>query len=330
MNQSQAASTQASFWNRWIASQDVRQALGMLVVLAILVAIFGMLSDNFLQWGTAKRIAREIPDLAVIAIGMTLVLVVGGIDLSVGSVFALSSAVLAVLMVDHQVPLLPACLAAMVCGGIAGLINGSISVLAGIPSFIVSLGTLEIARGLCYLLTNSQSKHVGLSIESLNTPLLGTSFLTPSIALAIAVIVIAHLGLTRTVFGRYWIAIGTNVETVRMSGIRPAPYTISVFVLCGLLCGLSAIFNTARLNASVPSAGVGLELQAIAACVIGGTSLLGGRGSIICTILGVVLIAVLQSGLAQVGASEPSKRIITGAVIVVAVLLDALRKRLSR
>lgn len=133
--------------------------------------------------------------------------------------------------------------------------------------------------------------------------------------------------LTRTVLGRYCIAIGTNAEAVRMSGIRAAPYSIAVFAKSGLMCGLAGLAQTSRMSTADPNAAVGLELSAIAACVNGGTGLMGGRGSVVSSFIGVLIIAVLQSGLAQLGISDANKQIITGSVIVAAVLIDALRAR---
>src|SRR5262249_1105621 len=135
--------------------------------------------------------------------------------------------------------------------------------------------------------------------------------------------------LTQTVFGRQLIAIGSNEQAVRLAGISPRPAKIAVFMLVGLLTGLGAVFYTSRLGSSDPNAGVGLELSAIAAVVIGGTSLMGGRGSVLSSFLGVLIIATLQTGLAQVGASEPIKRVVTGLVIVLAVVLDAWRHHLA-
>lgn len=154
--------------------------------------------------------------------------------------------------------------------------------------------------------------------------------LSPAFLLAIAAVAVGQFLLVRTVFGRYCVAIGTNEEAVRMSGIRTAPYSIAVFAISGLLCGMAGLAQTSRLSSADPNAGIGIELSAIAACVIGGTSLMGGRGSVVSSFIGVLIIAVLQTGLAQVGVSDANKQIITGAVIVVAVLLDAIRTRWRR
>jgi ribose transport system permease protein len=303
--------------------------VGMGAALLALVVVFGLASPTFASLATAATIANQVPDLTVVAVGMTLVLIVGGIDLSVGSLLALSAAVLGALMVRLHWPLAAAAPAALLVGALGGCLNGAISTWARIPSFIVTLGMLEAARGGAYLVTDSQTCYVGAAVEWIGAPVRGLA-LSPAVLIALAVVAAGQVLLTRTVFGRYLVAIGTNAEAVRMAGIRTAPYAIAVFALSGALCGLGGVMQTARLSTADPNAAVGLELAAIAACVIGGTSLLGGRGSVVATCFGVLIIAVLQTGLAQVGASEPLKRVITGAVIVAAVLLDALRQRWGR
>ena len=305
---------------RWL------EPIGLLGALVLLVMVFAVMSDSFFSARTFASIANQIPDLTMIAVGMTLVLVSGGIDLSVGSVLALCSATLGVLMVSVGLPLPVAILGAIAVGLGCGLLSGTVTVLAGLPSFIVTLGMLEIARGGAYLVSGSQTQYIGKEIEWLARSLPGIG-LSASFLIALVVVVVGHLALTRTVFGRYLVAIGSNEETVRMSGIDVRPYRIGVFAISGSLCALAAVAQTSRLASADPNAAVGLELSAIAAAVIGGTSLLGGRGSVINTFLGVLIIAVLQTGLASVGVSEPSKRIITGGVIVVAALLDVWRSR---
>lgn len=304
----------------------VVERAGLLGALILLIAVFGSLSTSFLTTRTLVSIANQIPDLTVIAVGMTLVLISSGIDLSVGSLLALCSAMLGVAMVDGGLSFGVAALLALVTGTVCGLLSGSITVLAGLPSFIVTLGMLEVARGGAYLLTGSQTKYIGAAVEPMGAPL-PLLHVSPAFVLAVMVVVLAQLLLSRTVFGRYLVAIGTNESAVRMSGIDSRPYRIAVFAISGLLCGLGAIMQTSRLATADPNAAVGLELAAIAAAVIGGTSLMGGRGSVVNTFFGVLIIAVLQTGLASIGASEPIKRVITGSVIVVAALLDVWRNR---
>lgn len=303
--------------------------LGALFIVWLgLLLLFGLLSDNFLSARTLSALANRIPALAVVAAGMTLVLIIGGIDLSVGSVLGLSGAALGVALVDWHWPLWAAAALCLGVGLFAGGLNGLVSVRLGIPSFIVTLGMLEIARGFAYLATHSQTKYIGAEVEGLARPggWLGAS---PAFLLSLLVIVVGQLVLSRTLFGRYLVAIGSNEQAVRLAGIDPRPAKIAVFALLGLLTGLGALFYTSRLGSSDPNAGVGLELAAIAAVVIGGTSLMGGRGSIVSSFFGVLIIATLESGLAQVGASEPTKRVVTGLVIVLAVVLDAWRYHLA-
>jgi ribose transport system permease protein len=300
----------------------------MVAVVAVLIVVFSLLARNFLQAATFRTIANQIPDRVIVAVGMTFVLIIAGIDLSVGSVLAFSGAVLGVCMARFGWPLalaVPACLAA---GLLCGAINGLVSVGWRIPAFIVTLGMLEIARGGAYLVTGSRTQYIGSAVEVVaDTSMLGLSL---PFVLAIVIVIAGQLVLSRTVFGRYLIAIGTNEEAVRLSGIDPRPYKLAVFMLCGLLTALAAVVHTSRLASANPNAGVGFELEAIAAVVIGGTSLMGGRGSVVRSFLGVLIIAVLGSGLNQLGAQEPTKRLITGAVIVAAVIADHYRHRLAQ
>jgi ribose transport system permease protein len=300
----------------------------MLGIWVGLLLLFGAASENFLTARTLGTLANRIPALALVAAGMTLVLVVGGIDLSVGSVLGLAGSVLGVALVDWHWPFAAAIGACLGVGLLAGVINGVVSVGLSIPSFIVTLGMLEIARGFAYLTTHSQTKYIGARVEGLSEPLAGLGG-SPAFFIAVATILGGQVLLSRTVFGRYLIAIGTNEQAVRLAGINPRPAKIAVFALLGLLTGLGALCYTSRLGSSDPNAGVGLELSAIAAVVIGGTSLMGGRGSVINSFFGVLIIATLEAGLAQVGASEPTKRVVTGLVIVVAVVIDAWRHRLT-
>lgn len=306
----------------------LRGYLGLLGALAALVVLFGCLSEHFLTLKTFSTIANEIPDLVVMSVGMTFVLIIGGIDLSVGSVLALAGSTVSVAVVRHGLGPVPAAFLGILAAAFCGAITGAVTVAWRIPSFIVSLGVLEIARGLAYRLTDSRTEYIGGTFEWLSTPLaLGIS---PAFMLALACAAVAQVVLVKTVFGRHVIGIGTNEEAIRLAGIDPRPYKVAVFVMAAALAGVAALFQVSRLEAADPNAGIGVELQVIAAVVIGGTSLLGGRGSVVSTFFGVLIISVLEAGLAQIGTSEPTKRIITGAVIVLAVVLDTYRSRRER
>jgi ribose transport system permease protein len=305
----------------------------MVAVLLIMIAVFAMRSPRFFSPQTFQMITNQIPPLLIASVGMTYVLIIGGIDLSVGSVLALSSAVIGVLMVSRGdgVPGSSAGVAICACllvGLCCGLMNGLLSVAWILPSFIVTLGMLEIARGATYLVTSSKTQYIGSSIAGIaGTSVLGVSL---PFLVAVVIVVIGQWVLSCTVFGRYMIAIGTNEEAVRLSGIRTWPVKVAVFAICGLLAAVAAVMETSRMESADPNMRTGFELQVIAAVVIGGTSLMGGRGSVVRSFLGALIISVLGAGLIVVDAGEPTKRLVTGAVIVAAAVLDYYRERIRR
>ena len=212
-------------YKRWLTDYGP-----MLLIWVGLVLLFGILSENFLTTRTLATLASQVPPLAIIACGMTLVLIIAGIDLSVGSTLALASAMLGVALADWQLPLLLAILVAVFTGGLAGLFNGAVSVFLRIPSFIVTLGTLEIARGLAYVATDSQTKYLGVVLESMARPLpvVGVPL---SFLIALAIVLIGQFVLTRSAYGRYLIAIGTNESAVKLAGVPTAWKKIMVFVI---------------------------------------------------------------------------------------------------
>ena len=294
--------------------------------LLLLILFFGLSSDNFFSAVTFTTVLNQLPALTIVTVGMTLVLVIAGIDLSVGSVLGFAATVVGVAAVTWGLPLPLACLSGVLAGLACGSMNGLLVAWFRLPSFIVTLGMLEMARGMAYISNDSQTVYIGSSIQKLALPLPGLG-ISPALIVAIATVVGGHFLLRRTVFGRHVTAIGSNELAATMAGIDVRPYRLAVLALSGALAGLGGVFNAAYLGSADPNAGIGLELSAIAAAVIGGTSLMGGRGSVIGAFLGVLIIAVLQNGLAQMGVSEPAKRLITGAVIIVAVLIDQWRLR---
>jgi len=302
--------------------------LGLVAALVVLVVVFSLITQHFFSRTTFLTIANQIPAILLLATAITYVLVIAEIDLSVGSVLGLCSCVTGLVMAQWQWPLAAAIALALFAGLLCGAFNGAVSLRWRLPSFIVTLGMLEMARGGAHAVTRSQTQYIGAPIAGIaETHVLGLSL---PFLVAIAVVIIAQLVLTRTVFGRYLIAIGTNEEAVRLSGIDPRPIKLTVFLLTGLLVALAAVIDTSRFQSANPNAGSGFELQAIAAAVIGGTSLMGGRGSVLSTFFGVLIIAVLNSGLAAIGAKDELKRLVTGAVIVAAVILDQYRHKLGK
>jgi ribose transport system permease protein len=317
------SSARRSEW--WRACADY---LGLVGALVVLIVIFGVATRHFLSADTFRTIANQIPAAMLLATGMTLVLIVAEIDLSVGSVLGLCGAVVGVALTQWGWPLWAALAAALATGALCGAFNGLVSVRWRLPSFIVTLGMLEMARGGAHALTQSQTQYIGPAIGGIaETHLLGLSL---PFLLAVAVVALGQATLSHSVFGRHMLAVGANEAAARLNGIDPRRIKATVFVGNGLLVALAAIVDTSRFQSANPNAGTGFELQAIAAAVIGGTSLMGGRGSVARTFLGVLIIAVLNSGLASVGAKDELKRLVTGAVIVVAVILDHYRHRLAQ
>lgn len=314
----------AKDWLPFIADQ-----LGLLAVLILLIAGFGYSTRHFLTASNFLTIANQIPAQVFVAIGMTYILIIAGIDLSVGSVLGLCAVIIGVLMTakSHPAPLAVAAGAALLAGLICGALSGLITVRWAIPSFIVTLGMLEVARGAAHFLTDSRTQYIGGRAGAIaDAQLLGLSL---PFLLAVAAVIAGQLILSRTIFGRYMTAIGTNEEAVRLSGIDPRPVKVAVFAISGFMAGLGAVVDVSRAQAANPNAGAGLELEAIAAVVVGGTSLMGGRGSVVSSFLGVVIIAILNNGLAAQGVRDETKRMITGFVIVLAVILDYYRRRLA-
>ena len=303
----------------------MREGLSLVGVLVTLSLGFGLLSDAFLTSASLATIANQLPTALTLAVAMTLVLVAGEIDLSVGSVLAVSQGVLGVAMTQLGWSWPAAIAAGLTTGLLAGLVNGAIVVRWALPSFIVTLGMMEAARGGAYLVTGSRTQYIGTDIEwRADLSWLGLS--APFLA-AVALVILAEVVLTRTVLGRQAIAIGTNEEAVRLAGGDTRRVKLTIFALSGLLAAVAGVMQVARLASADPNAGTGFELSAIAAAVIGGTRLMGGKGSAVNSSLGVVIMGVLATGLTQIGVQDPTKRLVTGGVIVLAVIADVYRQR---
>ncbi len=270
----------------------------------------------------------------IIAVGMTFIIITGGIDLAVGSTLALCNVLMGLVMpaVGLQHPFSQIALAVVVAvaaGGFIGFLNGGISVVWRIPPFIVTLGMLGIARGLALWLSHSQTVNLIGRVDPAfsfigNGRLLGLPI--PAF-FAMLTVGVGHFLLNKTRFGRYAIAIGGNREAARMSGIRVGFYTTLAYVFAGLLVGLAAVVQTSRLGSANPTIGAGYELYAIAAAIIGGTSLMGGEGTIGGTLIGALIIGVLNNGLTLMNIADEIKQIIIGLVIIIAVMADRRRRK---
>ena len=327
-----AATAAAPISLRQKSSAALREA-GIGVALVCLTAVFAMLSPIFLTSSNLTNIFTQISINVILAVGMTFVILIGGIDLSVGSVMAFSAVVAGtVLKLDglDTGPAIGLALAASIgIGALCGLANGAVSAYWGIPSFIVTLGMLNIARGAALQWTQARSLYE--FPDAFNDFGSATLLGAPAIFLvALALVTLGWFVLNRTVFGRLIYAIGNNEEAVRLAGHSVRGHKIAAFVICGAMVGVGAVIYMTRLTIASPISGIGFELNAIAAVIIGGTSLSGGRGSIVGTLLGACIIGVLANGLILIGMSDFLRQMVTGFVIILAVVLDVYRARLAR
>jgi len=303
---------------------SIIRKMGPLLGLLILGIALTILSDRFLTVNNLLNVARQISINAIISVGMTLVILTGGIDLSVGSIVALTGSITAGLLVGGQ-GILPAIVVGMVVGALLGLFNGLLITRAAIPPFIATLGTMTAARGFTLVYTD------GRPITGMEEAFryLGGGYVAGipvPVVVMLVIFVTAYIMLKKTRLGRYIYAIGGNEEAARLSGINTKKILLSVYVLGGLLAGISGIIMASRLNSAQPTAGVSFELDAIAAVVLGGTSLSGGVGTIGGTLIGALIIGVLDNGLNLLNVSSFYQQIAKGLVILLAVFLDKKRK----
>jgi ribose transport system permease protein len=297
---------------------------GTLIGLLVLSAILWALSPYFLTISNILNIAQQTSINAIIAVGMTFVIITAGIDLSVGSILAFSGVVLASAL-DAGLPVPVALLIGLAVGILCGFVNGILISYGRLPPFISTLGMMSVARGAALLYT--QGRPISGFSESFRFLAAGEILSIPTpVIIMILVYIIAHFLLNRTKLGRYTYAIGGNEEAAILSGINVKYYKTMIYALCGMLSGLAAIILTARLNSAQPIAGIMYELDAIAATVIGGTSLMGGEGRIVGTLIGALIMGVLRNGLNLLGVSSFVQQTVIGAVIIFAVLIDMALK----
>ena len=297
----------------------------VIVFLAISI-FFTFANEYFLTWDNLLNLLRQSSINGILAIGMTFVILIKGIDLSVGSMMALAGMVagsLATTTNPHFV-LLPI-LAGLATGAALGLFNGVIVAGINVPPFVVTLGMLSMARGLTLIFSD------GRPIANLSQPFRwlggGNLFGLPvPVLILFFVFLIGWVVLSYTTFGRYVYAVGGNEKAARTSGVSTRIVTASTYVISGLLAGLAGLVLAARTTAALPQAGIGYELDAIAAVVIGGTSLAGGRGSLVGTLFGALIIGTINNGMDLMGVSSYYQQLLKGAIIVAAVIADRFRK----
>lgn len=297
--------------------------MAILGIFAILVIGLTVLKPVFLMPDNLINVIRQVSITAIIGIGMTFVLISGEIDLSVGSIAALAGIVVTMSLKDG-LPMVIAIVLAMGVGALCGFANGGIHVYARIPSFIVTMGMLNIARGVVLVITNSYPV-TGLpdSFKVIGRGYVG--FLPVPVLIMFVCYILGYLVLKYVKFGRSIFAIGGNIEAARLSGISVNRNKILIYVLCGVTAAIGGIVLASRMFSGQPSAGDGLELNAIAACVIGGTSTTGGKGRIWGTFLGALIMGIITNGMNLLNISTNWQLIVQGAIIIIAVGLDRIK-----
>ncbi|MBA3875996.1 MAG: ABC transporter permease [Phycisphaerales bacterium] len=319
---------------RSLARSDAMQRLLAFAALILIIVFFSFASPNFFQFDNFVGILIATSVVGVLALGETFVIITAGIDLSIGTVMTLAAVMTGVVVTNMGLPVPVGVLAGILTGGLVGVANGILIARFKLPPFIATLGTLNVARGLALVIsglapiyfTSTPEFNQAVMGSLLGSLIPGASI--PNIVLVLfgAAIVAAFI-LSKTVLGRYTYALGSNEEATRLSGVNVAVWKTAVYALGGLFAGLGGVLIAARVNSAQPSLGFGYELDAIAAVVIGGTSLSGGEGSILGTIIGAFIISTLTNGLRIMSVPQEWQTVVTGVVVILAVYLDIIRRR---
>jgi len=315
---------------RRISGQTIA-TLGPLIALIATCVLFTVTSDRFLTGGNLSLVVQQVSVLGVLAIGQTLIILTAGIDLSCGTVMAFGSIVMTKLAVDSGVPPVLAILIGLLACVAFGFANGALVTGIRLPPFIVTLGTFYIAFALTHIYSNEEtiSDVPGAMTALGNTFKLGSTAITYGSVVALGLFGLAWFVLSQTAWGRRLYAIGDNPEATRLMGIPVKRQLLGIYMLAGAIYGIAALLLIARTNVGDPNAGQTDNLDSITAVVLGGTSLFGGRGSVIGTLIGALIVGVLRNGLVLLGVESIYQVLITGILVIVAVSVDQLARRRS-
>lgn len=301
--------------------------------LVALMVVFSIASDNFLQTDNLVSILQATSVNGVLAIACTLVIVSGGIDLSVGCLMTFCAVVTGVVLTNWGMPLPLGILAAIATGAACGALSGWLVAQLRVPPFIATLGMMMLLKGLALVISGSKPIYFldtpgfeAIAQDSLLGAVLPALPIPNSVLILFAVAIGASWLLSQTLFGRYAFALGSNEEAARLSGLQVKRWKMAVYAVGGAICGIAGLLIASRLNSAQPALGQGYELDAIAAVVIGGTSLVGGRGSVLGTLIGAFIMSVLANGLRILNVPQEWQTALTGIIIVLAVYLDILRR----
>lgn len=304
------------------------------VVLIALLAFFSVFTENFAAWNNMVNIMQATAVNGVLGVAVTFVIISGGIDLAVGTMMTMTAVTAGLVLTNAGLPLPFGILGAVGAGALMGGASGTIIAKLKIPPFIATLGMMQISRGLALVFSgakpiyfNSTPSYKYLSPESSISAIIPGLEIPNGVFIMFGIAVVASIVLNRSLFGRYVFALGSNEEAARLSGVNVDFWKIVTYALSGAICGVAGLLISSRLNSAQPALGLGYELDAIAAVVIGGTSLSGGRGTILGTIIGAFIMSVLTNGLRIMGVQEEWKIVVTGVIIIVAVFVDIMLRR---
>lgn len=313
----------------------MQKAVAFVVLVALLI-FFSVFAANFAAWNNMVNIMQATAVNGVLGVAVTLVIISGGIDLAVGTMMTLTAVMAGIVLTNLGMPLPLGIAGALLSGAAMGGFSGAIIAKLRIPPFIATLGMMQIARGLALVFSgakpiyfNDTPSYQYISPESSITRLIPGLEIPNGVFVMFGVAIIASIVLNRSLLGRYIFALGSNEEAARLSGVNVNFWKIVTYAMSGMICGVAGLLVSSRLNSAQPALGLGYELDAIAAAVIGGTSLAGGRGTILGTIIGAFIMSVLTNGLRVMGVQEEWKIVVTGIIIIIAVYVDiALRKKM--
>lgn len=307
-----------------------RSNIGIVMVLIIMCVIISFATDKFLTPTNIISVLRQISINTYIALGMTLVIILGHIDLSVGAIVAMSGTLTVGFIVNQGLPIWLAIVLGIVLGAVTGLLSGFIVSQFKVPAFIITMAMMNVANGIAYVYSGGQSTRItDAFFINIGTDYLFKVIPLPVVYMVVLIAIFAFL-LNKTKFGTYIYAIGGNREAARLSGVPIKKVEIVVFTLSGLLSAFAGLVLCSRMYSGQPSVGSGYELDAIAACVLGGTSMAGGKGRISGTVFGAIVIGIISNGLNLIGVSSYWQLIIKGLIIACAVLLDVQKGKLGK
>lgn len=310
-----------------IWQSDATQKMLAFASLIAMFIVFTLASPNFATFNNIVGILLSTAVIGVLSVGVTFVIITGGIDLSVGTVMTFGSVITGVLISFWGLPISIGVVGGLAAGALAGFVNGSIIAKMKVPPFIATLGMMMMAQGLSLVISGTRPIYF-LETPSFRQISMGSVFGIPNAVLIFfAAAIVASIILTKTVLGRYTYALGSNEEATRLSGINVDRWKIGIYTLGGLYSGLAGVMMASRLNSAQPALGVGYELEAIAAVVIGGTSLSGGTGSILGTVIGAFIMSVLVNGLRILSIPQEWQKVVIGAIVIAAVYADIVRRR---